>query len=266
MRVSTGLRKEEMRILMINPNTSESFTASIQSIADQFRLPTTEVVAVSPKSGPRSIESAYDELLSAQPTIETLIENQEDFDAFVLACYSDHPAIHAAREMTSKPVIGIMEASLYTACMLGHRFSIVTTNDRWVPLLWDAIRRYGVAERCASVRATSMPVLALEGGGDQTVRERVLDEARKAIEMDGADVVCLGCAGMAGLHAQLSGELGVPVVDGVAMAVKLMEALVGYGARTSKKRAYAFPDGKELVRMPILFLRPYGRGHEVAGR
>ena len=251
-----------MRILMINPNTSESFTASIQSIADQFRLPTTEVVAISPKSGPRSIEGVYDELLSARPTLETLLESEGSFDAFVVACYSDHPAIHAARELTPKPVIGIMEASLYAACMLGHQYSIVTTNDRWVPLLADAVRRYGLEGRCASVRATGMPVLGLEGNGAQTVKDRILREARKAIEQDDADVICLGCAGMAGLHEQLSTALGVPVIDGVAMAIKLMEALVGYGAGTSKRCVYAYPDGKELVGMPGIFTKAYGRGRK----
>ena len=145
-----------MRILFINPNTSASFTAKIQTIAEQHALPTTEVVAMNPTAGPRSIECIYDELLSAAGTLEIAITHLDDFDALVIACYSDHPTIYALREITDKPVMGIAEASMLTACMLGHKFSVVTTNREWEPLLSDAVRHYGLAQRCASVRSTGM--------------------------------------------------------------------------------------------------------------
>ena len=85
----------------------------------------------------------------------------ENFDGFVIACYSDHPTIYALREITHKPVLGIAEASMYLACMLGYKFSIVTTNEEWEPLLWDAVQHYGLAQRCASVRSARMPVLGV---------------------------------------------------------------------------------------------------------
>ncbi len=246
-----------MRILLINPNTSESFTQKIQTIAEKYALPGTVVRAVNPATGPRSIESIYDELLSAPGTLQVALENLEDFDAFVIACYSDHPTVYALREITEKPVLGIAEANVYIACMLGHKFSVVTTNREWEPLLWDAVRHFGVAERCASVRSTGMPVLALEAASPEETYGMILEASRKAIETDGAEVICLGCAGMAGLDKQLESELGVPVIDGVAGALKLLEGLVGYGLHTSKRLAYSRPGYKEVVGYPEIFQSPY---------
>ncbi len=246
-----------MRILFINPNTSGEFTERIQKIARQYALPTTEVAAMNPRSGPRSIESIYDELLSSAGTLELLITELDNYDAFVIACYSDHPTVYAGREITEKPVLGIAEATMYLACMVGYKFSIVTTNDEWEPLLWDAVHHYGLTGRCASVRTTGMAVLDLEAAGEEDTYTMILEGARQAINQDGAEVICLGCAGMAGLDKQLEEVLGVPVIDGVVGALKLLEGLVGYGLRTSKRRAYATPARKELLNLPNIFDKPY---------
>ena len=137
--------------------------------------------------------------------------------------------------LLTQPVIGIMEASLYLACAVGHTFSIVSSGDRAITLFWDAVKAFGIENRCASVRSTGTPVLALEGSNKAVVEDLILAEARKAVEEDGAEVISLGCAGMAGLSKRMTRELGVPVVDGVAAAVKFIEALVGCGIQTSKK-------------------------------
>lgn len=242
-----------MRILLINPNTTAEFTARIASGAQKVASPGTEIIALQPASGPRSIECVYDELLSAQGTLELAIAEQVGFDAIAIACYSDHPVIQALREITDKPVLGIAEASMYMACMIGRQFSVVTTNREWIPLLWDAVRHYGLESRCASVRAVDLPVLALHVGNEDQVYQMILQEAREAIVRDGAESICLGCAGMAGLDKQLEKEILVPVLDGVTCAVKLLEALVGCGLTTSKQRTYAQPSFKELVNLPATF-------------
>ncbi len=154
-----------MRILFINPNTSASFTDKVRLIAERAAAAGTEVVAVNPDTGPRSIECIYDELLSSPGTLATAITRLDEFDAFVIACYSDHPTVYALREITNKPVLGIAEASMLTACMLGRKFSVVTTNCEWEPLLYDAVDHYGLSARCASVRTTGMAVLFLVNGG-----------------------------------------------------------------------------------------------------
>lgn len=246
-----------MRLMILNPNTSEDFTRVIHKSGEAVKSSGTEVVSLNPSSGPRSIESVYDELLSCGPCLEVLIEHQAEFDGFIIACYGNHPAIHAAREMLTQPVVGIMEASLYLACVVGHSFSVISSGDRAITMFWDAVRAFGMEDRCASVRSTGTSVLALEGEGGAKVEELILQEARKAVEEDGAEVISLGCAGMAGLDERLNRELGVPVIDGVAAAVKLIEVLVGCGLQTSKRRAYASLEGKELVNLPEVFSVPY---------
>lgn len=249
-----------MRIMILNPNTTEDFTRSIHKVGDEVKSLGTEVVSLNPSSGPRSIESVYDELLSCGPSLEVLISRQEEFDGFVIACYGNHPVITAAREVLTQPVIGIMEASLYLACAVGHTFSIISSGDRAVTMFWDAVKAFGIENRCASVRSTGTPVLALEGSSKTTTEDLILMEARKAVEKDGAEVISLGCAGMVGLDKRLKRELGVPVVDGVAAAVKFIEALVGCGIQTSKRRAYSPLERKELVNLPEVFSVPYRKG------
>ncbi|MDX9864243.1 MAG: aspartate/glutamate racemase family protein [Anaerolineaceae bacterium] len=229
-----------MRILFVNPNTSEEFTRRILDTVTQYALASTIAAAKNPDSGPRSIEGVYDELLSVGGTLKLLKENMDHFDAFVIACFSDHPVIYALREITDKPVLGIAEASMYFGCMLGHKFSVVTTNDRWEPLLWEAVKHYGLQSRCASIRTTRMAVSDLESLDDQDTYSMILREARAALDEDSAEVICLGCAGMSGLDKRLEKELQVPVLDGVVCALKLLEGLLGYGVHTSKKRLY-FP-------------------------
>jgi allantoin racemase len=246
-----------MRLLMLNPNTSASFTDRIQEIARQSAASGTEIMAVNPTMGPRSIESVYDELLSSQGTLEVALANLDACDAICIACYSDHPTIYALREITTRPVLGIAEASMMMACLVGRKFSVVTTNDEWAPLLADAAKRYGLAERCASIRATGMPVLALESGDEEANFNAIVRQAQLALDEDEAEAICLGCAGMAGLDKRLEQVILAPVLDGVACAVKLLEGLVSCGMSTSKRRTYAQPRQKELVNLPAVFQKPY---------
>jgi allantoin racemase len=246
-----------MKLLFINPNTSESFTQRIETIAKKYAQPGTEILVRTSLSGPRSIESIYDEVLSTPGTLEVALGELYQVDGIVIACYSDHPAIAALREITEKPVLGIAEASMYMACMLGRRFSVVTTNIEWEPLLWDAVNHYGLAERCASVCSTRMPVLALESAEQEDVYEMILKASHRAIDQDGAEVICLGCAGMAGLDKRLENELNVPVLDGVVCALKLLEGMIAYGVKTSKRCTYSQPLQKELVNLPSVFSSGY---------
>jgi allantoin racemase len=246
-----------MRILIINPNTSEDFTRKIAESVQTYANTSSEVVTMTAESGPRSIECVYDELLSAQGTLEVFLSQKDQFDGFIFACYSDHPVVYAAREITEKPVMGIAEASMHMACLLGHRFSIVTTNDEWEPLLWDAVRHYGLESRCASIRSTGLLVLALEGKSDGEVQSLIEKAARLAVEDDGAEVICLGCAGMTGLDKRLEKAISVPVLDGVVCALKIMEGLIAYRAQTSKVRTYSRPQEKELVDLKDIFREGY---------
>jgi len=246
-----------MRILILNPNTSPDFTRVIQKAGEAVKSPETEVVCLNPSSGPRSIENVYDELLSCPPGLEILIAKQMTFDGFIIACFGNHPLIHAGRVMLAQPVIGIMEAALHIACFVGHKFSVISAGDRGIPDFEDAVKAFGLADRCASIRSTSTAVLAITGSGRATVEDAIIEQARKAIEQDGAEAICLGCAGMAGVEERIQRELGVPAIDGVASAVKLMEALIDCSLKTSKRGAYAPLTEKELVGLPPIFASPY---------
>lgn len=244
------------RLLLVNPNTSPQVTTQVHAAAEAIAFPMTTIFSCNALSGPRVIEGAYDEVLSAQGTLAAVIPLLTESDGIILACYSDHPVLYALREITDKPVLGIAEASMYMACMVGRTFGIVTTNSVWEPLLWSAVRRYGLAERCASIRATGKGGMALKALPREQVLERIAATARQVTD-DGADVICLGGAVMSGLDRELAVELTVPVLDGVACAVKLMEGLLAYGLHTSKRGAYRYPATKELVNLSELFQTPY---------
>jgi allantoin racemase len=151
------------------------------------------------------------------------------------------------------------------ACLLGHTFSIVTTSPRWKPMLEDAVRAYGLQDRCASVRTSGLAVLDLEARPHEQVVETLLEEGRRAVAEDGAEVICLGCAGMAGLDKRLEEELGVPVLDSVVCAVKLAELLGDYGLSTSKVNTFRPVDPREVLNLPPLFAAAYRRPTPPAG-
>ena len=234
-----------MKILVINPNTTLEMTQSIGEMAEKYCIPSTQITSISPDWGPRSIEGHFEEYLSAMATVETVAKFREEYDAFIVACYGD-PGVSACREITDKPVGGIGEASMHMACFVGHKFSVVTVIPRIKPLLEDLVTQLGLTSKCASVRATNLSVLEIEKDPERAVTE-MISEAKLAIRNDGAEAICLGCAGMGPLDLRVQDAIGVPVFDGTVSAIKVVEGLVSYGKRTSKIRAYSWPEKKELV-------------------
>jgi allantoin racemase len=235
-----------MRIKIINPNTTWSMTDKIGACASGVARPGTEVVAVSPAMGPASIESHYDEALAVPGILQEIASGERDgFHAYVIACFGD-PGLKAARELARGPVIGIAEAAMHLASMVGSHFSVVTTLGRTIGQAWHLAEVYGMQRFCANVRACDLPVLELEKPGSKA-RERITAECRLALEQDGSDVIVLGCAGMADLCDHISQTLGVPVIDGVAAATVLAESLVTMGLRTSKRGELARPGAKPML-------------------
>jgi allantoin racemase len=232
-----------MRLLVINPNTTASMTEKIGIAARRAATPGTEIVATTPPQGPVSIEGYYDEAL-AVPGILQMMRNTPDFDAVIIACFDD-TGIDAARCLTDVPVLGIGEAAYHFASMLSNKFSVVTTLARSVPALEHNLHRYGLAARCARVRSSEVAVLDLEHPGSEA-SDRISAEIGRAVAEDRAEAIVLGCAGMADLAGRLSAEHGLPVLDGVSCAVRLAEAMVGLGLRTSRLGGYAPPPVHKL--------------------
>jgi allantoin racemase len=144
------------------------------------------------------------------------------------------------------PVIGIGEAAFHLASMLGHRFSVVTTLSRSIAAIENNLSKYGLAGRCGRVRASELPVLSLDDPSSDAAAQ-IGTEIELAKQEDRAEVIVLGCAGMADLAARLSERHGLPVIDGVASAVKLGEAFGALGLKTSKIGAYALPGPKAYL-------------------
>lgn len=229
-----------MKINLINPNTCQGMTDKIAISAQAVALPGTEIIASSPVNGPESIESAFDETLAAAALLDVIRSGEEQgVDAHIIACFGD-PALDAAREIATKPVIGIAGAAFQLASLVSYRFGVVTTMTRTLPASEHLLQRYGYHHLCSGVRATDIPVLELESLSVQTY-QLLADECRKAIEEDGAEAIVLGCAGMSDLANELSEQLNVPVIDGVAAAVKLAESLHQLKLTTSKSGQYAAP-------------------------
>jgi allantoin racemase len=235
-----------MRIRVINPNTTASMTAKIGAAARSVAAAGTEIVAVNPASGPVSIESHYDEAVAAVALLEEIRRGEaEGADGYVIACFGD-PGLLAARELATGPVIGIAEAAMHAASFLATGFSVVTTLGRTRVIAEHLSHAYGMAHFCRAVRACEIEVLALEDERSGA-REIITAECRRARDEDGAGAIVLGCGGMADLAHHIQAEIGIPVIDGVTVAVKLVEGLVACGLGTSKHGDLARPIPKPFT-------------------
>ncbi|PMH44454.1 Asp/Glu/hydantoin racemase [Vibrio sp. 10N.286.49.B3] len=232
-----------MHINLINPNTCLGMTEKIAESAQMVALSDTVITASSPRHGPESIESAFDETIAAAALLDVIREGEEKgVDAHIIACFGD-PALDAAREIASVPVIGIAGAAFQLASLVSYRFGIITTMTRTLPASEHLLARYGYQHLCSSLRATDIAVLDLENISQDSY-QCLKNECLAAIKEDKAEAIVLGCAGMSDLAQQLSSELKVPVIDGVSAAVKLAESLHQLQLTTSKEGQYAAPLSK----------------------
>lgn len=233
-----------MRVCVIIPILQNDFFEEItEREFKAYARPGTEIKVVSLEKGPASIESMYDEHISAPWTLEKVkLAEEEGYDAVIIDCMGD-PALHAAREIADIPVIGPAEASMAMACIIGHRFSVVTVLQSVVPIFHRMVAAYGFKDRFASVRSIDIPVLELDREDD--VKEGLAVESRKAIDEDGADLIILGCTGMIGMAKDLEKKLDVPVIDPTAAALKMAESMVDLGFSHSK---LTYPKPSDKVR------------------
>lgn len=238
-----------MRILVVNVNTTESMTEGIARAAREAASAGTEIVGLTPTFGAESCEGNVESYLAALGVMDAVMKHPGQFDAVIQAGYGEHGR-EGLQELLDVPVVDITEAGAALAMFLGHRFSVVTTLDRTVPLIEDRLLLAGLNTHCASVRASGMAVLELENEPDRAV-EAIADQAAEAVDRDRAEVIVLGCGGMADLKEVIVDRCEVPVVDGVTAAVKLAESLVGLGLKTSKVRTYAEARPKQMRGWPF---------------
>ena len=223
------------RILVINPNSTQAVTDGIAQAVAGLALP----------GGPR-IDCAT--LAEGPPGIETqqhvdgvvgplcALIGREAADAYVIACYSD-PGLHSAREVTDKPVLGISECGLLTACTMGERFGVVSILAGSIPRHLRAVRQMGLWDRMAGDRVLGLGVVELTDRA--RVFDRMVSVAADLRDKDGANVLVLGCAGMAYLRADLEREAGIPVIDPTqaAVAMALGRVLLAQGDSLNRQAA-----------------------------
>ena len=239
-----------MKITVIAPVTLDRDTpASVNEFAPMARSDN-EVEVVFLEDGPLSIESQYDEAAAAPGVVRcTATAESQGADAVIISCMLD-PGLAAARERVKIPVLGPAQVSMHVASMLCHKFSIVTVLERLKPIFMDRAKVYGVTDQLASVRAIDLPVLELEHNQEQAI-DPLVEEAVRAIEDDGAEIILFGCTGMTGLAEAVAIQLqaqeyDVPVIDPGILTLKMAELLVDLGLSQSKL-SFPYPPEKSIL-------------------
>jgi len=220
-------------VLVINPNSNADVTEGISQALDPLRLPGgPEIQCETLAEGPFGIESQAD-VESVTMPLRRLVAERTDADAFIIACYSD-PGLHVCREATAKPVFGIQECAVLTAAARGDRFGVIAIKTVSIRRHLRYLRQMGAMDRLAGERAVDLSV-AETGQGGKTY-DRLAAIGGELRDLDGADTIILGCAGMARHRMALETELGVPVIDPTqaAAAMAVGTVLLAQGAKTGR--------------------------------
>ena len=208
-----------MRILVINPNSTEAVTRGIDEACAPLRMdggPAIDCVTL--KEGPPGIETQPHVDGVVAPMVRMVREKESRYAAFVIACYSD-PGLHSVREATRKPVLGISECGILTALTLGQRFGVIAILQQSIPRHLRYVGALGVTDRLAAELPVGLKVVELSD--EEKTFGRMVAVGRTLREQHGADVVIMGCAGMARYRKPLQDEIGIPVVEPTQAAVTM---------------------------------------------
>ncbi len=228
-----------MKLLLINPNISDSVSALIGAEAERTASPGTEIEVVTARFGVAYIETRFEALIGAYAAAELAAEHHQRVDAVIVAAFGD-PGIGGLREALDCPVVGLTEAALASACLLGQRFSVVAISQRIRAWYRETVQHNGLESRLASIRGLD-EALADIGNVQGNQGERLVELAERCVAEDGADVIVLAGAPLAGLARSLRGRLPVPVVDGVSSAVRHAESLVALQPGRATRGSFAPP-------------------------
>jgi allantoin racemase len=228
-----------MKILVLNPNTSETVTQRIAETAKKAAHPDTEIVVTGTPHGPESLESFYDEAIATPYILQSVKDaNEAGYDAVINAAFCD-PGIEALKEISDIPVFGLEECSFSAALLFGNKFAILTEQKHKEAVKSREVRKHGLESRFAGVKALNMGVVEI-ANNPLKVKEAGIKAARELIE-NGAEVIILGCSSMAGYSEDLEKELKVPIIDPIATTVKMAEAFTALGLRHAKIGLYSKP-------------------------
>lgn len=206
-------------ILVVNPNSTAACTQAIDAAMAPLRMaggPAIECVTMT--DGPPGVESQHDSDSVILPLCEFIHGRDNEAAAFVIACFSD-PGLHAVRETTARPVLGIAECAYLSAMTQGERFGVISILEPSVKRHGRYVRQLGLAQRSAGDRAIGLGVVELSN--EDKVLDRMIETGRALRDEDGADVLILGCAGMARYRERVSDALSMPVVEPSQSAVAM---------------------------------------------
>ncbi|VIO75439.1 aspartate/glutamate racemase family protein [Bradyrhizobium ivorense] len=231
-----------MKILLLNPNTTAAVTDLLHAAGSKVVSAGTELLPVTASRGVPYIATRAEAQIGGAIALEMLAEAGPDIDAAIIAAFGD-PGLFGARELFSFSVVGLAEAAMLTACMVGRRFAIVTFAGALTPWYEECVAMHGLAARCAGVRALDGAFQSISEV--QAEKEELLVAlAKQAVEQDHADVVILSGAPLAGLAAKVRDRIPVPVIDPVAAAVRQAETLAVLRPRKAVAGTFRRPDPK----------------------
>lgn len=218
-------------IVVINPNSSIAVTQGIDAALDELRFDGgPEIECLTLAEGPPGVETQRHVDQVVTPLCRLVESHDNRAAAFVIACFSD-PGLHACRETTAKPVFGIAESGMLTALALGDRVGVISILAQALPRHRRMYRALGIEGRLAGDLAVGLNVTAL--ANEDVTRERMIGVGRALRDDASADVIVLGCAGMARYRGRLEDDLRLPVVDPTQAAAGMAITAVRLGYRTS---------------------------------
>ena len=230
-----------MRILVANANTTEAITALCAASARAAASPGTEILPATPRFGPAVISSRAENIVAGHALLELLATHAGQVDAVLLAVSHD-TALEAARQIMPCPVVGMTEAACLTACLAGGRFGLVTFGG--AETYRERIAQHGLSVRLAGL--TGIDATPQDAVRDPEDVARRLQSAITRLATEGADSVVLGGAALAGMAPKLQPHSPVPLLDGIACGVRLLEMLVALGLPKPGLGSFAAPRGREV--------------------
>lgn len=234
-----------VKILLLNPNTSDELTKILAEAAHAAASPDTVIVDVTAPRGVPYIASRTEAQIGGTIALEVLADYEGSVDAAIIAAFGD-PGLLAARELFDIPIVGMAEAAMLLTSVLGRKFSIVTFSPTMRPWYQECVEVNGMSERCASIRTATAPIGGL-ADIQADMKEALVALCEQAVEEDGADAIILGGAPLAGFAPIIRDRVSVPVIDQVGAAVKLAESLVSLNPRKAIAGSFRRPDAKEVI-------------------
>lgn len=216
----------EKALIVINPNSLETVTAGIDAALDPLRAMGAPIRTVTLAEGPPGIETQRQADLTIAPMLRLAETLRPQALGYVIACFGD-PGLHALRDATTLPVLGIQEAAVMTALTLGQRFGVIAILPGSIPRHLRAFGAMGVLQRLAGDRALGLGVAELVTPGRTLAA--MIDCGRRLRDEDGANVLIMGCAGMAAYRVTLEAELGIPIVEPCQAAAGMALSAIALG-------------------------------------